>query len=217
MCLRDCPPDDNIPHMGNIESNSYDIFPIGIGVYYKPDSFTEQEQQTFSRYEQETLINLEQLKTVDTYVLNNIRLKNVKSFIDACLSKYMDEFMNSPTECRITQSWLNFYKKGAAHHRHAHANSYLSGVLYIEAGEGDQLHFNNPHSFTIMPPLVDYNMYNSNFWFVPVKSLELLIFPSWVDHYVEKTTTDRRVSLSFNSFPVGALGTERSINSLYIK
>ena len=203
--------------MGEIKESGYDLFPVGIGVYTMPDGFSDEELLAFNLYEKETLVNLDQLKTTDTHILQNPLLRKTKSFIDACLSRYMNDYMNSPTECVITQSWMNFYKKGTSHHRHAHANSYLSGTLYIEAGGDDCLHFSNPHAFTIMPPISEYNMYNSNFWFVPVKSFELFVFPSWVEHSVEKVNTDRRVSLSFNSFLVGDLGSERSLNLLNIK
>jgi hypothetical protein len=35
----------------------------------------------------------------------------------------------------ITQSWANYTKKNQYHHTHEHPNSFISGVLYINANE----------------------------------------------------------------------------------
>ena len=39
----------------------------------------------------------------------------------------------SSIHLKITQSWINFTKKGEYHHPHAHPNSLISGVFYVEA------------------------------------------------------------------------------------
>jgi hypothetical protein len=43
---------------------------------------------------------------------------------------------------RLTQSWLNYTKPGQFHHKHAHPNSFISGVLYMKAArQRDKIYF----------------------------------------------------------------------------
>ena len=44
----------------------------------------------------------------------------------------------------ITQSWLNYTRANQFHHRHEHPNSFVSGVLYINADKAtDRINFYN--------------------------------------------------------------------------
>ena len=64
--------------------------------------------------------------------------------------------------------------------------------------------------------LKDFNIWNSETWFFPVNNNELLLFPSCITHQVEpneKATTDR-ISLSFNTFVKGTLGSRDQLTEL---
>src|SRR5210317_846014 len=56
---------------------------------------------------------------------------------------YFDEIIQADNEVKpyITQSWINFTKENGHHHLHAHANSIVTAVLYIETTEGDCIKF----------------------------------------------------------------------------
>ena len=43
---------------------------------------------------------------------------------------------------------------------------------------------------------------------INVKEGDLIIFPSWVPHYVDvnETKDKERISFSFNTFPIGEMG-----------
>ena len=64
-----------------------------------------------------------------------------------------------------------------------------------------------------------FNIWNSVTWFFPVNNNELILFPSWLVHKVdpnEKATTDR-ISISFNTFVRGTLGSRRGLSELILK
>ena len=62
-------------------------------------------------------------------------------------------------------------------------------------------------------------MWNSTKWFFPINTNELILFPSWLAHEVapnKKATTDR-ISISFNTFVKGILGSKTSSTELILK
>lgn len=107
----------------------------------------------------------------------------------------------------VTQSWLNFNPPGTSHAAHSHANSILSGVLYINVDEttGD-IKFHNPyaHARTIRNTVTEHNDFTyENYSFKP-NYLDLFVFPSNLFHSVENNTSNQtRISLAFNTFYTG--------------
>jgi hypothetical protein len=53
---------------------------------------------------------------------------------------------------------------------------------------------------------------------LPVGTGDLLLFPSSLMHMVDNTVSkDTRISLSFNTFPVGTIGKEINADALHLK
>ena len=105
-----------------------------------------------------------------------------------------------------------------SHHAHNHPNSYLSGVLYINADEAyDKIIFQHNRYEQITIPTTAWNPFNSETWFFPLESGEILLFPSRLSHLVaKKKGNNTRVSLSFNVFLKGDLGEEPLLTELKI-
>ena len=151
----------------------------------------------------------------------NSKLKNIKQFCEQHLKTYVKEVINPKEELDfyITQSWLNITKPGEYHHDHSHMNSIVSGVFYISTEEDDKITFGDPNykiKEQIKFELKEYNIWNSATWFIPVNNNELLLFPSWLNHMVdenEKAITDR-ISISFNTFVRGSIGSEINLTKL---
>jgi uncharacterized protein (TIGR02466 family) len=114
---------------------------------------------------------------------------------------------------------LNYSKPGEWHHKHAHPNSFVSGVLYMKAvKDSDKIYFYGDEYKTIDLPTENYNIYNSKSWWLPVETGDLMLFPSSLTHSVEKVQADQtRVSLAFNTFPVGYVGQEESLTALHLR
>jgi uncharacterized protein (TIGR02466 family) len=154
----------------------------------------------------------------------NGKLKKIKEFCEEHIKNYVKVIINPKEELDfyITQSWLNVTKPGEFHHNHSHSNSIISGVFYISTVEDDKIIFNAPNTRIkerIKFELKAFNAWNSYNWSFPSSNNELILFPSWLDHQVfpnEKSTTDR-ISISFNTFVRGNLGTRKGLNELILK
>ena len=73
----------------------------------------------------------------NSYVLNDKPFNNIKKQLLNHITKYFDEVISTSDKIvpYITQSWLNYTKENEYHHSHAHPNSFVSGVLYIDANK----------------------------------------------------------------------------------
>ncbi len=102
----------------------------------------------------------------------------------------------------ITGCWINLNGKGTEHKTHSHPNNYLSGAYYVRVHEGaDLVNFHDPRPQTgiIRPPVTALTSGNADQAVLKVKTGELLLFPSWLQHSVPANRSDRtRISTSFN-------------------
>ena len=152
----------------------------------------------------------------DTFLLDKPELANVRAFIEAKLHKFVTEIMASTDKLVITQSWLNKNKKGESHHEHVHPNSMVSGVWYPQIHESlPPIQFRSKHQRDVSLQTEKYNTFNSATFMLPMKRGELILFPSNLTHSVPINQSDEeRISLSFNSWPKGSMGDERSLTYL---
>jgi len=149
-------------------------------------------------------------------VLDNPELANIRAFIEVKLHKFVTEIMASTDKLVITQSWLNKAKKGESHHEHVHPNSMVSGVWYPQIHESlPPIQFRSRNQRDIALQTEKYNTFNSATFMLPMKRGELILFPSNLTHSVPvNNSEEERISLSFNSWPKGNMGDERSLTYL---
>lgn len=152
------------------------------------------------------------------HILRLNELSTISDFCEKALKQYAKEIYQheSCVEFYITQSWANFTETGGHHHRHAHQNSLVSGVFYINADEqNDKIHFAKDQYNTIDIPPTSWNLYNSKTWWMPAKTGSLILFPSSLIHFVESTVSaNERVSIAFNSFVKGTIGSYPELTGL---
>jgi len=102
----------------------------------------------------------------------------------------------------ITGCWANVLTRGAAHKLHSHPNNFLSGVYYVCTGPGaDTINFHDPRpqAAVMRPPVVELTAENTDQVVIRVRDGTLLMFPSYLEHSVDATTSnEERVSVSFN-------------------
>tara|TARA_Y100001970_G_scaffold10664_1_gene12558 strand:- start:149 stop:772 length:624 start_codon:yes stop_codon:yes gene_type:complete len=179
--------------------------------------FTETELQLFlsdiTMFKEKEMTNH---RSKDLYLFDsfNKELEDIKSFCEQQFNTYLEEIEGADTDLatlRITESWLNKTKPGEHHHSHFHANSYLSGILYISCLPNDHINFSNRlHGLgnNMEFPRKKSTVWNVNTLQQNVTEGDLIIFPSWIIHYVDWNETKNmdRISLAFNSFPTGTMG-----------
>ncbi len=108
----------------------------------------------------------------------------------------------------IKEMWVNVLDAGGRQAMHNHANSFVSGVLYLtpvhaqsrtvfmKSPGGYDFAFRNNHAQTTQGP------YCSDQWISPQPEPgDLLLFPSYVMHAVPPNTGERRITLALNAIP----------------
>lgn len=187
------------------------LFPIPIG-FFKYDGkidISDEEQRP----------NDGNTSSVDKYILK--KFPDLTTFIEKSLHTYLMSTIcpKNDTHLRITQSWLNWTKPGQYHHKHAHPNSLISGCYYVNANkETDKIFFYRDGYQQIKFPPVEWNAYNSESWWYSVGTGDLVFFPSSLTHMVQPVGgEDTRISLAFNTFPVGYVGDEDELTALHLR
>ena len=180
--------------------------------------FTAEERSFVVNMQATVRPNVFNLRCEDTHILDAVEMHSIRSFLEDSLDQYARKIISSDSrhQFNITQSWLNYTRAGQSHHRHAHTNSLVSGVLYLNADkETDSIHFYRTASPQITVSDEQLNWYNATSWRFSVGSGELLMFPSTLVHEVQQMTGGHmRVSLSFNAFVRGEIGADEKLNHL---
>jgi uncharacterized protein (TIGR02466 family) len=194
------------------------IFPTPVLIINIGREFTNDELAFFDIHKSLTRSNNGNITSIDNYILNSKTMADINNELLSAVNHYMDNVIvpKDAVKPYITQSWLNWTEKGQHHHRHAHPNSYLSGVLYINTDEEkDKITFFNDGYEKIHVYSKEWNWFNSKSWFFNVKPGDIIVFPSHLQHMVEQTITDdTRVSLAFNTFLRGKIGDELQLTEL---
>ena len=108
----------------------------------------------------------------------------------------------------IKEMWVNVLETGGLQSMHNHANSFISGVIYLTTTHPDsqtvfmksagstEFVFKNEHADITPTP------FNADRWVSPSPAPgDLVLFPSYVLHSVPPNQGERRITLSFNAIP----------------
>jgi hypothetical protein len=108
----------------------------------------------------------------------------------------------------LKEMWVNVLDTGGRQAMHNHANSFISGVIYLtrthadartvfmKSPGGTEFAFRNDHAG------VATNSYNADKWVSPLPDPgDVVLFPSYLMHAVPANPGDRRISLAFNAIP----------------
>lgn len=190
------------------------LFPIPIGFF----------ERAVTNEELDWICSLEQRpNTGNTTSVNNkilAHLTSMRNWLEECLLNYFQNTINPKHDVtlRITQSWCNFSKPGQYHHKHAHPNSYISGVYYIQTNPDDRIYFYRDDWQQIKFPAKNWNMFNSESWWFEANAGRLILFPSSLVHMVPTVQGEKtRISISFNTFPVGYVGEDFELTGLTLE
>jgi hypothetical protein len=109
---------------------------------------------------------------------------------------------------RIKEIWVNFLDTGGRQAMHNHANSFISGVIYLtpthpdsqtvfmKSPGGQHYTFKNDHARMTPGP------FSADKWVSPAPSPgDLVLFPSYLMHAVPPNPGERRISMAFNAVP----------------
>lgn len=108
----------------------------------------------------------------------------------------------------VKEMWVNLLETGGRQAMHNHANSFISGVLYLttthpeartvfmKSPGGTDFVFKNDHAGVTPGP------YNADKWISPAPEPgDMVLFPSYLMHAVPPNPGGRRITLAFNAIP----------------
>jgi len=196
----------------------HNLFPTAVGLYSLDRELSEEELSFIKN--QETHNNTGNTTSNDRNMLEHEELKDLREFLVSKVDEYFKQVHNPKhdVELKITQSWCNYTSPGQFHHKHAHPNSFISGVFYPQADvEKDRIFFYKDGYQQIKMPPEDWNLWNSESWWFEAGTGKLVLFPSSLTHMVPNTESEQtRISLSFNTFPIGYVGTDEELTGLHV-
>ncbi len=193
-----------------MEKTVHFLFPTPIMKTKVPVSFTEEQIQLV--YGTDIGKSVGNRSSVSRRILDEPCMANLKKFAQECLDTWVEDIYcprdPGSVKLEVTQSWLNYTSPGGFHHAHYHPNSVVSGVIYIVAdNELDEIQFQQDTPKIWHIDNGKANEFNSNQYHVPVKTGDVVLFPSQTYHSVPELQGQlQRISLAFNSFFTGRLG-----------
>lgn len=199
------------------EPNFELLFPTPVMFNHMDREFTKEELDYIDSHNapEKTNRNVGNVTSNNNYILNEPEMKALHDIVLSNVQLYIDKVMKPKYEVKpfITQSWLNYTKKGEFHHKHEHPNSFISGVLYIHTDSTkDKITFHRSGYKQIQLPTDNFDIFNSDSWWFNVKTGGIVLFPSSLTHHVEDVIADEtRISLAFNTFIKGTIGDNRSL------
>ncbi|MEI7969313.1 MAG: putative 2OG-Fe(II) oxygenase [Betaproteobacteria bacterium] len=108
----------------------------------------------------------------------------------------------------LKEMWVNVMETGGRQAMHNHANSFISGVIYLtrthpdartvfmKSPGGVEFSFKNDHAGVVTGP------YNAEKWVSPAPEPgDVVLFPSYLMHAVPGNPGEPRITLAFNAIP----------------
>ena len=132
--------------------------------------------------------------------------------VAACITPKLAEFglqlFGERLPWMLKEMWVNVLDTGGRQAMHNHANSFISGVVYLTRSHpssqtvfmkspgGSDFSFKNDHKG--MTP----NEFSADKWISPAPEPgDVVLFPSYLMHAVPPNQGERRITLSFNAIP----------------
>ena len=193
------------------------LFPTPVMFTEMDREFTKDELNFVDKHSKDDMTNrnVGNVTSNNNYILEEPEFSNLKLIVTEAINEYIKKVYKPKYEAEayITQSWLNYTKKGEFHHKHEHPNSFISGVLYINTDSTkDKITFHRSGYKQLQLATDQFDVYNSDSWWFNVKTGGIVIFPSNLTHHVEDVIADEtRISLAFNTFIKGTLGDNKSL------
>lgn len=166
----------------------------------------------------------------EMYVLNHPAMVGLKDWLQQWIAPIMQTLYSSNPSITwtITQSWLTVTEPHHLSFTHIHSNSFMSGVVYLQANrKHDMIEFTRPNTVDRMKiePYTPHLAKNpsplvGHAHRIKVHTGDVILFSSHTPHRIMPTPvkdSPARISLAFNVFPSGTLGTYSHANELTVR
>ena len=138
-------------------------------------------------------------------ILENKKLKKEKEIFLKAIKEYL-KLLGYTQNFKILNSWSTKIKPNYQSQPHVHTNTWISGVYYTQDNSSIRFIKNWANSsFFNLEFNNSINIYSATRWDLKVKKNTLLIFPSELQHKIQKNTLKYdRYSIAFNVLPIGS-------------
>jgi uncharacterized protein (TIGR02466 family) len=188
------------------------IFPSFIGIEQINDFVDVQAIEDYCYKKQRECTNQKWLggwQSTAT-ILNDPEIQPLIDVIKDRLKGISDMYgLKNEADARLCNGWININESGNYglnnNPPHIHANYFVSCVYYVKASEkaGDLnliAPFSNIEYCVPFSVIGKKTVYNSPRWTITPEPGKLIMFPSWVMHYVDGNLSQNdRISMAFNT------------------
>ena len=191
-----------------------ELFPTHLFIkdnYTTPDRINTMRREVMNLYKEKP--NWQSSPNLD----KNEVFKDFNKDISRSSFEILDKLDYKADEIEITDMWANVLKQHETHQPHTHSNNFLSGVFYLDADDtmpGITFQDPRPGANVILPRKKFDHMNNANLLNYKAKTNRIIIFPSWLVHWVPTNlSTSNRISISWNIQIRGQLGEHHEFQS----
>ncbi|HET8698561.1 MAG TPA: TIGR02466 family protein [Gammaproteobacteria bacterium] len=137
-------------------------------------------------------------------VLVDADLRELEQAVLGAAARFLETLRLPPRRLEVERSWINVFKPGAQEAQHSHDGSLLSCSYYVEAPKDcGCIVLPDPigarRSYREFTKTVGQDMYTRREIAVEPQPGRLVMFESWMPHYVQCNKSDRvRVSIAMN-------------------
>ena len=124
------------------------------------------------------------------------------------LTEFGELLFGEQLDWNVKEIWVNILETGGAQALHNHANSFISGVIYLteyHRASGTLFHKplgGNDFSFVNQGPETRMGPFNASRWQTPPSGPgDMILFPSYMLHEVPKNPGPQRMTIAFNALP----------------
>lgn len=138
----------------------------------------------------------------------DLQLAQVSALAGTRIAEFGELLFGERLPWLVKEMWFNVLEPGGHQALHNHANSFVSGVLYLTPSHPDSnttfvrplgqdaFVFRNTHAGSHTGP------FNADKWVMPATGAgDLVLFPSGLLHEVPQNRGERRITLAFNAIP----------------
>lgn len=139
---------------------------------------------------------------------SNSLLSRLGALVLPKVAEFGEVLFGEALNWQIKEIWVNVLEPGGRQAIHTHANSFISGVVYLTpADPSANIVFHkaiggNGFIFGNTNPGARINAFNGGKWAMPETGAgDLVMFPSYLLHEVPVNKGARRISVAFNAIP----------------
>ena len=204
-----------------VDSDIHTLFATPVYITKLKREFTSEENKFTNKIKLRCHKNTGNRTSIDRNIINNKQYSSLRKELNKIVKDYFNKIICPSNNIKpyITQSWLNYTDTNQYHHIHNHPNSLISGILYINADkDNDKVVFKSDKYNMISLETEKFNAFNSSSWWFPVETGQVFLFPSSLSHSVEtKKGKNTRISLAFNVFIEGVIGSKKRLTELTLR